>query len=835
MKTLGIFLERLAAAQTRRAATFVVVAFLIAGAAFPVMRRLGLNSDWTALLPSNKPSVRDLERARGRVGGLATLTVMIESHNIPAMQRFASALVPRLEALRGDEHKVRTVDWNVAAYEDFVSEHRFLYANLTDLTEIRDALQQRVDYEHARVNPFAISLDDEEPPEPREVIERIEARAREGRQKLARFPGGYYVHPEGDLLAIFLRTDISGGDAAGAARLIDTVQHEIDALRPTSFAADMKVEYAGDLIVGREEHDAIQKELVIATSLTIILVLVAIFVFFLRARALVVLGLGMIPPLVCTFALAKITVDYLNTSTAFLGSIVVGNGINPLIIWLGRYFEERRRGCDVGTAIKETHMNSFAGTASASIAAALSYGSLVITDFRGFRDFGVIGGAGMIISWFSMLLVLPALCALYERFRPMQIAAGKNRGGVYGRFFSKLVFGSPRAVVFLASMLAMASLVVTGIAIAKDPLEYDFRNLRSVRQTSSRASQGNARVGDIVGRGATGDAIYILVNRREDAPRLRTELERRREHENAPFGRVSSIDDLLPHDQPEKIELLNEIRSLLLSARRFANETDQRRIDENLPPEHIETIDENDLPEAAARPFTEKNGTRGTILAVESKEGSTTWDGRYLIAWANSLREVRLPGMDAPILAGRAPVFADIIEVILVDGPKAVLASLLATLVVIALTFRRSSDRFYTFVSLLFGILWMTGLMSALGMKLNFLNFVAFPITFGIGVDYGVNVIRRFVLERDAGKPLEDALHCAIEETGGAVILCSLTTVIGYLSLWTSANLALNSFGEAMGISEVTCLTAAGIVVPAILLLRIRREAKRTKAATPSA
>lgn len=825
MKTLGIFLERLAAAQTRRAATFVVVAFLLAGAAFPVMRKLGLNSDWTALLPSNKPSVVDLERARGRVGGLATLTVMIESHNVPAMQRFASALVPRLETLRGDEHKVRTVDWNIGAYEDFVGEHRYLYANLTDLTEIRDALQERIDFEHARANPLFVSLDDEEPPEPREVIERIEARAREGRQKLARFPGGYYIHPQGDLLAIFLRTDISGGDAAGAAHLIQTVQHEIDALRPTSFASDMKVEYAGDLLVGREEHDAIQKELVIATTLTIVLVLISIFVFFLRARALVMLGLGMIPPLVFTFAFAKIAVDYLNTSTAFLGSIVVGNGINPLIIWLGRYFEERRRGREVADAVRETQLNTFAGTASASIAAALSYGSLIITDFRGFRDFGVIGGAGMILSWLSVVFLLPALCALYERFRPMKIVPGKNHGGVYGKFFSKIVFGSPRVVVVASTLLAVASIAVTAIAIAKDPLEYDFRNLRSVRQTSSRASQGNARVGDIVGRGATGDAIYILVNRREDAPRLRAELERRRDHENAPFGRVSSIDDLLPRDQTQKIELLTEIRSLLLNARRFANEADQRRIDENLPPEHLESIDENDLPEAAARPFTEKNGTRGTILAVESKEGSTTWDGRYLIAWAKSLREVRLPGMEPPILAGRAPVFADIIEVILVDGPKAVLASLIATLLVIALTFRRSEDRLLTFVSLVFGVVWMTGLMAALGMKLNFLNFVAFPITFGIGVDYGVNVMRRWVLERDAGKPHEEALLCAIEETGGAVILCSLTTIIGYLSLWTSANLALNSFGEAMGISEVTCLTAAGIVVPAILLLRIRKRA----------
>ena len=45
---------------------------------------------------------------------------------------------------------------------------------------------------------------------------------------------------------------------------------------------------------------------------------------------------------------------------------------------------------------------------------------------------------------------------------------------------------------------------------------------------------------------------------------------------------------------------------------------------------------------------------------------------------------------------------------------------------------------------LLLGILLMAGAMAASQMKLNFLNFVAFPITFGNGVDYGVNVLRRW-------------------------------------------------------------------------------------------
>jgi hypothetical protein len=126
--------------------------------------------------------------------------------------------------------------------------------------------------------------------------------------------------------------------------------------------------------------------------------------------------------------------------------------------------------------------------------------------------------------------------------------------------------------------------------------------------------------------------------------------------------------------------------------------------------------------------------------------------------------------------------------------------------------------------ALLVGILWMAALMAVAGIKLNFLNFVAFPITFGNGVDYGVNVMRRYVQENELLGDPSRAVTEAVQETGGAVILCSLTTIIGYISLYTSSNKALNSFGAAMAISEITCVVAGVLVVPAALAWAHRRR-----------
>ena len=116
----------------------------------------------------------------------------------------------------------------------------------------------------------------------------------------------------------------------------------------------------------------------------------------------------------------------------------------------------------------------------------------------------------------------------------------------------------------------------------------------------------------------------------------------------------------------------------------------------------------------------------------------------------------------------------------------------------------------------------MVGALALFGVRLNFLNFIALPITFGIGVDYSVNVVQRYVREGSGG-----ALT-AVRETGGAVILCSLTTTLGYLALVRSTNQGVQSLGVAAVLGEVACLFSAVLILPAALVWLDRSRAART-------
>ena len=110
------------------------------------------------------------------------------------------------------------------------------------------------------------------------------------------------------------------------------------------------------------------------------------------------------------------------------------------IVLLARYREARHKGPGVEDALAVGIWGSRLGTLAAAFAAAASYASLMLTEFRGFRQFGYIGGAGLVASW-VMAFVLDAAAA--EVGGP----PGRGRGCVAPRGAGAGIMGRVVAVI----------------------------------------------------------------------------------------------------------------------------------------------------------------------------------------------------------------------------------------------------------------------------------------------------------------------------------------------------------------------------------------------------
>ncbi|MGH7280968.1 MAG: MMPL family transporter, partial [Polyangiaceae bacterium] len=90
-------------------------------------------------------------------------------------------------------------------------------------------------------------------------------------------------------------------------------------------------------------------------------------------------------------------------------------GINYPIVLLSRYQEFRARGMEAAEARRSAVANAFRAELVGAFVAAIAYGSLSLTQFRGFSQFGVIGFVGMLSVWIAIVPLVPATLVLLER------------------------------------------------------------------------------------------------------------------------------------------------------------------------------------------------------------------------------------------------------------------------------------------------------------------------------------------------------------------------------------------------------------------------------------
>jgi hypothetical protein len=338
-------------------------------------------------------------------------------------------------------------------------------------------------------------------------------------------------------------------------------------------------------------------------------------------------------------------------------------------------------------------------------------------------------------------------------------------------------------------------------------LEHDFSKLRRNDTWLSGDGYWGRKVDGLLGRYLTPTVVL------SDSTAASSAAERaiRDSVENgalaAMVASVRATADVLPSDQEAKLRVTRDIREALTpKIRSLLDEDTRRKLDDFLGPIDLAPLRVEDLPRSFLAGLREVDGTIGGTVLVYPRPSDTLWQAAAIHSFVRALRA------SGGRVAGSIPLSDDILASIGRDAPIASLASLLGVVAIVVVVLRRRRAALYVIGSLVVGVLWMAAAAMLLHIKVNFCNFVAYPITFGIGVDYAVNVMTRYVQdgERD--------VTGAIRSTGAAVGLCSLTTIIGYCSLLLAKNRALYLFGLTSVLGEVACVVVAVVALPAVLV-----------------
>jgi predicted RND superfamily exporter protein len=803
------------------AAPFVPIAlfFIVGALASWRATRLEIRPELWTLLSADQPSVVEIKRTLARTRGLSNVFVLLEGRDRQQLRRLGDALVPQLLAIGSPW--VGSAESGVQQLRAFVAPRAGLFASVAELRRLLDDLQGE-ERRHFR-RAIGANFDDEPAEAPAPITAgRLQDLLGSKSEYVARYPDGYYESPDGTALVVVARSSVLPDDLSRSREALRRITGVVDQVRAQPGFAGIAVNYAGDLVTGLGEYSAIRHDLLEVGLLGVGLVLGVALLFYRRIRALVLMGATIATGVALTFGLTQLVVGSLNIATGFLFSIVAGNGINAGIILQSRYFEERQRH-GPRRAVLIAARTTARPTLAATLAAAVAYLALAATDFQAFRQFAFIGCAGMLLCWLTTYGLLPALLVASDRVWPLR------RGPIATRFsapFATLVARWPRAIALVGAALAILGLGLTVRYVAADPLEYNLRHMENDRTLTGPLYRASAVAAGIVGARTEG-AMVVLADRLDQVAPLQASLRAVRDAAPSgekPFEEVHGLLDFVPPDQNAKLPLLTELRRRLLRAheRGFIDEHDWAQIVPYLPPSDLRSFSAGDLPSAVRMPFTERDGSVGRILFIEPTAGRSDSDVHYLLAWADSFRRTRLPSGEIIHGSGRAVIYADLVGAVVRNMPRALGLALGLTLLSVALGFRRWADLVPIFAALFVGLAWAGGALALLGVRIHFINFVALPITLGVGVDYALNIMSRY---RDAGGGTA-GVDTALRHGGGPVILCSLTTTLGYLALLRSRNQAVRSLGTIAVLGEVSCLCAALLVLPAALrwLARARRR-----------
>jgi predicted RND superfamily exporter protein len=213
-----------------------------------------------------------------------------------------------------------------------------------------------------------------------------------------------------------------------------------------------------------------------------------------------------------------------------------------------------------------------------------------------------------------------------------------------------------------------------------------------------------------------------------------------------------------------------------------------------------------------------------TELATYVYPNREAGGGQYKVM--EELEQKVLAGVEGAHVIGVSVLGRELKRLVLEGSLEALVLALALVLAILWSHFRRVSYMLLTAVPLILGELGAVGGMTLLGLKLNMVTMGIIPIILGIGIDDGIHVVHRFL---DQGERDVPGIY---RFAGRAVVITSLTTIVGfgslvfatYKGLWTAGLFAILGVGM--------CLLSSVTLLPALLqIFVVHRRMRRAEGA----
>lgn len=674
----------------------------------------------------------------------------------------------------------------------------------------------------------------------------------------------YVLSKDGKTVLLFVMPSETGDDMVYTTKLMGFLEPLAEKVGKQFPGA--KYSIAGNVAIMRDEHQAILHDTKLSTIITFVLVLIIFFVFFRKFSDLGLIGICLAVGVVWTYGITYFYIGFLGVTTAFFSAILLGLGVDFAIHIIARYGEELKEASTVEEAIAKAVGGSGPGILTGSLTTSAAFLVLMIARFKGISQLGFVAGTGILAMVVIMFTLLPAMIAVRDRSKSAQSAIRTR-----SERFSLAPLAAFMVRHRVPALIAVGIMtLVMGIAATQIQFNYDFRSLEprngkaveaghklekefgksmdyslviadSVDQCRefTKALETRPTVSDI-----NSISDYIPTNQEEKAPKIRA-IAPLLDPVKVETGVGDAVVDAeginaLSHTIKESRRMVLAIKQLAILGGHFGVEDKCTEVMKKADALAIKIKDTNEKFTDGATYFQKTLGDELTGLIGNIKEASLAkplgiqelpqmvrenfigLDGKFVVyaypseyLWNKDMLQRTWDDLRSitPKSTSVGLIFLEIINKIKIDFRSAVWLSLVMVFLLVFIDFRRLTTALMALVPLLLGGLWMIGTMVLVGLKFNVINVAVVPLIIGIGIDNGVHIIHRYRSES------KDKIRMAVQHTGRAIFLSSITTMAGFGSLGLATYVAVATLGWVLVFGVFYCLATSVIVLPILLSL----------------
>ncbi len=692
------------------------------------------------------------------------------------------------------------------------------------------------------------------------------------------FGGTAQLDDDGFLIAenrkyMFLMVEAKEDAAAGFNDLQDSMATIRQAI------ADLKMEFpgldagvTGTKALGNDEMLSAQHDTAVATVIALSGIALLYLIFFRRIRHPLFIVSSLMIGLSWTLGFVTLSVGHLTIITVFIAPMLLGLADDFGVHFMTRYEEERGKGKNQAEAITIVFEQTVPSIIAGALTTSLAFFAVILADFRGVQELGIISGGGILLSVLAILTFLPALIVGMDSFWPWRVPVGQQT--VLQTTFSGLGHYVERKRNLL---FGIAGLGTAAGLLALPWVSFDY-NLLNLQAHGTESVEWEKRIIENSERSSW--------NALATAPTPEAARQKAQAFAALPsVETVESVASLIPDGQPERLHLLAIIRPLLSELPPLRNNPEEvgveqleRTLDKlrlkirdqengsatllhearqhlltvfealrTLPEQNVQQrlalfqdalfldfqdkwsllknnlspagpITFADVPPQLRSRFVSRDGQR-FLLQVYPKEN--IWEREPLTEFIRQLRTVDPDVTGSPIIGYES------IGAMQAGYIEAAWYAFLAILIVTFLALRRVTDALLAVLPLGLGMIWTAGLMWLGDVQFNLANMVAAPLIIGIGVENGIHLVHRFRVGRDVS-----VVSLIAGSTGQAVVLFSLTTMVGFGSLMVAQYYGIFSMGLLLTLAVGSVLIASIVILP-LLLYRTEKSGQEARIATP--